>query len=377
MIMSKKLLLIIVLILMISQLTFAQTNSKADSVYRLLKKIADKQMNTWNEKGINRHRTNWTNAVGYTGFTEFNKIAQSAEYIEKMYAIGKEADWKTGAKRTFADDYCVGQLYAQLYPIYRQENIIQDFKFLADSIAQLPLNESLEWKNNIHLRELAWCDALFMGPPAFAYLYTATNDRKYLNLADRLWWKTTAYLYDGSARLFIRDSRYFNRREKNGEKVFWSRGNGWVIAGLVRMLENMPVNYPGRKKYVKLYREMISRLVDIQHSDGTWHAALLDPEHFPNLETSGTGLISYAIAWGINNGLIKSKDYYEPLNSAWQAMANAVHPDGTPGYVQEVEKEPGHVQYNSTEIYGVGAFLLAGTQIYLLEKKIEASTANK
>ncbi|EOR94155.1 Rhamnogalacturonides degradation protein RhiN [Arcticibacter svalbardensis MN12-7] len=350
-----------------------KANHKADSVYQLVEKVANWQLNNWKEGGIKRDKWNWTNAVCYTGFMEFSKIARSPKYISSMYDIGNSINWRTGLNRTFADDYCVGQLYSQLYLNYPDPKIIENFKFQVDSIANLPLNESLEWKNKIQLREWAWCDALFMGPPAFAYLSTATGNKQYLDLADKLWWKTTAYLYNRDEHLFYRDSRFFGQLEKNGEKVFWARGNGWVLAGLVRMLENMPENYPSKSKYIKLYKEIAKKLVAIQHEDGTWHTSLLDQEAYPSKETSGTALICYGITWGINNGLIKKKDYYPTVEKAWKALASAVHSDGKLGYVQEVNEKPGTVGYESTEVYGVGAFLLAGTQLYQLEQTVEVT----
>lgn len=346
----------------------------ADSVYLLVEKVANWQLKAWQDSGIKRDKWNWTNAVCYTGFMEFNKIAQSPRYIQAMYNIGKEIDWKTGKHRTFADDYCVGQLYSQLYLNFRESQIIEKFKQQVDSISALPLEESLEWKNKIHLREWAWCDALYMGPPAFAFLSTATGNKKYLDLADKLWWKTAGYLYDTEEQLFYRDSRFFGQRESNGEKVFWARGNGWVVAGLVRMLENMPKSYTSRNRYIKLYKELVDKLISIQHPDGTWHTSLLDQQAYPSKETSGTAFICYAITWGINNGLLNKSDYYPPVKKAWNALASSVHPDGKLGFVQEVGEKPGNVNYESTEVYGVGAFLLAGTQLFLLETQLSKAS---
>jgi rhamnogalacturonyl hydrolase YesR len=369
----KKILLAFILLGSINP-TIGKANQKADSVYQLVERVADWQLNVWKVNGINRDTWNWTNAVCFTGFMEFDKIARSPQYVMTMYDTGKSVDWKTGRNRTFADDYCVAQLYSQLYLKYPDPQIIEGFIFQADSIASLSLDESLEWKNKIQLREWAWCDALYMGPPAFAFLSTATGNDKYLDIADKLWWKTTDYLYDTEEQLYFRDSRFFEMREKNGEKTFWARGNGWVVAGLVRMLENMPQKYPTRAKYIRLYKELIRKLVDIQHEDGTWHTSLLDQEAYPSKETSGTALICYAITWGINNGLLNNKDYYSSVEKAWSALSSAVHPNGKLGYVQEVNEKPGMVNYESTEVYGVGAFLLAGTQVYKLE--LEQSCAN-
>src|SRR5690606_26703821 len=120
----------------------------------------------------------------------------------------------------------------------------------------------------------AWCDALFMGPPALGYLTQATGDPKYLDTASKLWWKSSDYLYDNEEHLFFRDSRYFDKKEANGKKVFWGRGNGWVMGGLVRILEVMPQNHPDRKKFEKQFKEMSKRIASLQQPDGSWHASL-------------------------------------------------------------------------------------------------------
>src|SRR5437660_11223614 len=91
-----------------------------------------------------------------------------------------------------------------------------------------------------------WCEALVMGPPVLSRLAAATGDKKYLEFLDHEWWATSDYLYDPEEHLFFRDSRYFTQKEANGKKIFWGRGNGWVIAGLARVLETMPRDWPAR-----------------------------------------------------------------------------------------------------------------------------------
>jgi unsaturated rhamnogalacturonyl hydrolase len=203
-----------------------------------------------------------------------------------------------------------------------------------------------------------------MGPTALAYLSTATGDLKYLATADKLWWKTTDYLYDNDEHLYFRDGSYLQKKEKNGKKVFWSRGNGWVLGGLVRVMENMPANYPNKKKFESLYKDMVAKVVSIQQPDGSWHASLLDPESYPVKETSGTGFYCYSILWGLNHGLLDEKTYWPIAKKAWAALTSSVHPDGMLGYVQRIGAAPDSVSFESTEVYGVGAFLLTGTQLY-------------
>ena len=333
-------------------------------ILRKMEKVASWQLNTWKEKGPRHPWWDWTNAAGYTGIMALGKISKDPKYTRALISIGDSLKWQTGPRHFHADDYCIGQTYSLLYAKYKDKKMIANFRQVADSIVLLPHDEGLEWKNNIANREWAWCDALFMGPTALSYLSSATADKRYLDIAVKLWWKTTDYLYDSTEHLYSRDGSYLEKKEKNGKKVFWSRGNGWVLAGLVRVMENMPRNYPQRKRFERLYKEMAAKIASLQQPDGSWHASLLDPESYPIKEMSGTGFYTYGLAWGLNNNLLDKKTYWPVIQKAWTALNDAIHPDGMLGYVQPIGAAPGAVDENSTEIYGVGAFLLAGSEIY-------------
>ena len=340
-----------------------------DPTLTLMKKVADWQLGYWAKQGKRWPVYDWVNAVSYTGIMELARVSGDSVYYRALHAIGDSMDWNTGPRRTMADDYCIGQTYAQLYPVYRDPRILAHLRAVCDTIGSLAHNGSLEWVDNIYLREWAWCDALYMGPPTLAYLSTVTGDRHYLDIADSLWWKTTAYLFDTTQHLYYRDSRYFQQREANGQKMFWSRGNGWVMGGLVRVLANMPENYPDRPRLLRLYRQMAARITGLQQPDGTWHTSLLDPGSYPNKETSGTALYCYALAWGIHHGILSRKEYLPVARKAWEALKAAVHPDGKLGFVQQIGDRPGAADENSTEAYGTGAFLLAGSEMRALEKQ--------
>ncbi|MDQ2862267.1 MAG: glycoside hydrolase family 88 protein, partial [Bacteroidota bacterium] len=355
--------------------SIAQNNFSADSTLQIMKKVADWQLNTWQREGMRHAIYDWTNGAAYTGFMALNEIANESKYSKAMYNIGEATGWNTGPGRTMADDYCIGQLYSQMYSLYRQPKMIAHFREQADSIAALPHDESLEWKNNIHLREWAWCDALFMAPPALAYLSTVTGDKKYLDIASKLWWKTTDYLFDSSENLYFRDSRYFDKKEANGAKMFWSRGNGWVMGGLVRMLENMPADYPDRSRFIELYKKMAEKVATLQSADGSWHASLLDAANYPAKETSGTGFYCYALAYGVNHGLLPYDKFNPVISKAWEALVTSVHANGKLGNVQPIGAEPDAVDSNSTEVYGTGAFLLAGSE--MIDLILKHSTNNK
>jgi len=341
----------------------AQNNSRADFTLKIMEKVADWQLNSWDKNGMRWPKYDWTNGAAYAGYMALIKIANQPKYRKAMYDIGEDIHWNTGPRRTMADDYCVAQMFSQMYSLYKEPKMIAHWEAQADSITAMPHTGSLEWTNGIANREWAWCDALFMGPPSFAYLYTATGERKYLDIASKLWWKTTDYLYDSTEHLYTRDSRYFNSKEANGKKMFWSRGNGWVLAGLVRMLQNMPAGYPDRARFEDLYKHMSAKIASLQTADGTWHAALLDPQSYPAKETSGTGFFCYALAWGVNHGLLSYKKYNPVIEKAWTALTSSVHADGKLGNVQQIGEKPELVDDNSTEVYGVGGFLLAGSEM--------------
>ena len=365
----KRILFILSAIIVLNNPLQAQKLTRIDSVLQLTQKVADWQLKAWKQNGTPHPKSDWTMGACYTGFMELAEVATYSTYLNEMLAIGDSLRWKTGSRHTMADDYCVAQMYGQLYMVYNKPVMIAQWKQQADSIIALPHTESLEWKNNIAEREWAWCDALFMGPPALAYLSTATGDYKYLDTACKLWWKTTAYLYDKEEHLYYRDSRFFTQREANGKKVFWSRGNGWVLAGLVRMLKNMPDDYPERPAFIKLYQDMARKIASLQHTDGTWHAALSDPAAYPVKEASGTGFYCYALAYGINNGLLPYHQYHLIVEKAWSALKSCVQENGKLGYVQQIGEKPEKVSADDTEVYGVGAFLLAGSEVYRMFEK--------
>ncbi|GAA4300829.1 glycoside hydrolase family 88 protein [Compostibacter hankyongensis] len=338
-----------------------------DSIFRLMQKTARWQLDSIRNKGWRHPARDWTNGALYPGLLAYASIAGDSTYYHFLKEeVGDKYDWKIvdGRARYFADNYCVGQMYCDLYAVYRDPAMIADLKLLADTLIARPHTEPLDWKNSVQLREWAWCDALFMGPPPLAMLANVTGERRYMDLVDSLWWKTTAYLYDPAEHLYFRDGSFLHKKEKNGQKMFWSRGNGWVMGGLVRVLENMPEHYPTRSRWVKLYRDMAARIASLQQPDGTWHASLLDPASYPVKETSGSGFYCYALAWGINHGLLDAKAYAPVVWKAWAALVSCLHPDGMLGYVQRIGGAPDQVSYDNTEVYGVGAFLLSGGELY-------------
>jgi unsaturated rhamnogalacturonyl hydrolase len=332
------------------------------AVLQVMRKAAD-----WQLAHPSTHPPyDWTQAAFYTGVMALADVSGDAKYLAAMRAMGEANQWRPGLRPGHADDYAVIATYARLSQIDKDRKILAPALALFNFLVSRPYNEPLAWGNLIETRELAWCDALFMGPPALAAVSAATGDRKYLDLGNRLWWKTTDYLYDRGEHLYYRDSRYFELREPNGRKVFWSRGNGWVIAGLARVLQDMPANYPDHPRYVTLFMEMAEKAASLQGADGYWRSSLLDPASLPNPETSGTGFFVYSLAWGIDKGLLDRTRYEPNVRRGWTALVKALQPNGMLGWVQRIGDRPGATSQETTEVYGVGALLLAGSEVYRL-----------
>jgi rhamnogalacturonyl hydrolase YesR len=211
-----------------------------------------------------------------------------------------------------------------------------------------------------------WCDALFMAPPGAARLSAATGDPKYLDWMDRQWWDCTDLLYDKTEHLYSRDKSFFGMRESNGQKVFWSRGNGWVLAGIARVLAFMPNDYPSRRRYIELFTEMADRIASLQGPDGLWRTSLLDPDSYPRGESSGTALFCFAMAWGVNAGILPADKYRPLVERAWSALTHSIETSGRIDWVQLPGSRPTTLKKEDTAEYGAGAFLLAGCEMLKL-----------
>jgi rhamnogalacturonyl hydrolase YesR len=211
-----------------------------------------------------------------------------------------------------------------------------------------------------------------MAPPVWIGLAAATGDRRYGEYAHAEFKATRDYLYDREEHLFYRDSRFFEQRDSDGRKLFWSRGNGWVFAGIARVLERLPASDPARPMYAELFREMAAKLKAVQKPDGYWAPSLLAAPGAAPPESSGTGFFVYGMAWGIAAGLLDRQEYEPVVRRGWRALERAVHSDGMLGWVQQVSDRPEHVAPSDTQFYGVGAFLLAGSAVHDLYRSTSA-----
>jgi rhamnogalacturonyl hydrolase YesR len=326
-----------------------------------------------------RGSTGWTMGALYTGMMALASVSTNPAYLDAMYRTAESNAWTLGPRRFHADDHCVGQTYIELYLRKRDPRMIEPMRRQLDDILKNPSAvQSLEFTQpGKRAQELwSWCDSLFMAPPAWVRLWVATSDRRYLDFAVTNWWRTSGFLYDKTERLYFRDSTFFGRTEANGKKVFWSRGNGWVMGGLVRVLQYLPANHPDRPKFVQQFREMAERLLTCQQVDGMWRASLLDPESYPLREASGSAFFAYAFAWGVNQGLLESARFEPAIQRAWAALVDCVDSEGKLTHVQPIGSDPKHFDSNATEAYGIGAFLLAGSEIYRMISESQPSSTS-
>ncbi len=295
-------------------------------------------------------------------------------YYEPLRKIAEEEGWKLGDRLFHGDDHIVGQMYLTFYGMDKDPDMIDhtirqfnqilvanpsgSLEFLGDSIRGVGRACQLRW---------CWCDALFMSPQTWIMLTLATGDEQYMAYADKEFWATTEYLKDPDYNLYYRDSRYFTQQDEEGNKIFWARGNGWVYAGLVNILRILPPDHPSYPQYVQLFKDMSSTIANLQHDNGYWSPSLLDKSPNPTPETSGSGFMTYGLAWGVNNGHLDAETYKPVVKKGWQALVDAVADDGKLGWVQPVGAGPDSVLETDSQLYGVGAFLLAAAQMEQFE----------
>src|SRR5580700_2199532 len=311
--------------------------------------------------------TEWTQSAGDVGMMALAGISGDPKYRDALLAMGEANGWKPGPRIYHADDLAIGQAYAGLYFLYRDRKMIAPLRTRLDAVLSAPpAVQTLDFHQPYdQVSQLwSWCDSLFMAPPVWMQLFAATGDERYLDFAVKNWWRTTDYLYDPGEHLYFRDSTYFDRRETNGKKVFWSRGNGWVMAGLVRVLQLLPTNHPSRARFQRLFQEMAETILGDQQPDGLWRSSLLDPDSYPLKESSGSGFYVYALAWGVNQGLLDATKFKPAINKAWTALVSSVDAEGKLTQVQPIGSDPKTFADDSTEVFGVGAFLLAGSEVY-------------
>ncbi len=361
-------------------MAFAADTAKAPNrleTIAIVEKVADYQI-TAMAAGLNPIKTGegypnpkgWVQAALLVGLTELADRSSNPRYKQLIIQRGEANQWKLASRKYFADDQAIGQAYLWAAKNGAGANARAEVKSELDAILEKPSSVKLEFtehREGTGLEALGcqsrwcWSDALFMAPAIWFELSLQTGDPKYAEFAKREFWVTTQFLFDDAENLYFRDSRFFDRRDAAGRKVFWSRGVGWAFAGLTRMIDRLPEADADRARMIGVFQRMAAKLKTLQKADGYWAPSLLANGAETPPESSGTAFYTYGLAWGIKRGVLDKATYESPTRKGWAALLRAVHPDGKLGYVQPVGDRPDQVSYEDTQLYGVGAFLLAGT----------------
>jgi unsaturated rhamnogalacturonyl hydrolase len=317
----------------------------------------------------------WTWSVLYSGFMAASQSTGDPKYRDAMAAMAKKFNYQLGAPvLPNADSQSIGQTYLELYLFggKKDPQIIEPTQAGLGSVINLatlnPTDPRIPWW---------WCDALFMAPPTWARMYAATGDHKYIDYLNLNWKRTSDLLYDNKQHLYARDATYIGKLAPNGQPIFWSRGEGWVMGGLVRTLEYLPKNDPHRPFYVNQLREMSARVAQLQSPDGLWRASLLDPQQYPAPEISGSTLMVYGMAWGVNEGVLDAATYKPIIARAWRGILQHVYADGRLGDIEQTGAEPAPYMPTASYTYGVGGYLLAASELKRMAQMSAPSTHHR
>ena len=347
------------LLLLATVAPLAAANPAPSAILKDMRRVAD-----WQLANPSKHPLHdWTQAPFFLGLDALHQVSGDPRYLAALSNFGQQLGYGPGPRLTHADDHAVLQAWLHLYDLDKDpaqlKPAVAHFDKLLAALAKIPPKSiaggSFTW---------CWCDALFMSPAVWAHLSKLTGEPKFFAWADREWWTTTDVLYDPADHLFYRDDRFFTKRSPSGKKIFWARGNGWVVGGLTHVLDFLPPDHPSRTRYLGLYHDMMHALLKLQNADGLWRTSLLDPQN-PQGESSGSAFFVYAMAWGVNRGLLPAATFQPRILHGFQALTNNIQPSGMLGFVQKIGDSPDKqdTAADSTEVYGAGAYLLAGAEI--------------
>ncbi len=331
----------------------------------------------------------WTRAVYYEGLMALNAIDPQQRYIDYAMTWADFHKWtpRNGVNTLDADDQCCGQTYVELAALKGGDqkallaNVIANLEHQMVTPNSKKQTSTPKAKTNVNSLYgwWTWIDAIQMAMPLYMQIANVTGEQKYRDHAMQMYrWTRNECgggLFNTKDGLWWRDADYVPPyKEKDGKDCYWSRGNGWVYAAIVRCMNQLS---PKSKEYKELKKDfllMSKGLLSCQHEDGFWHASLVSDADYPTPEMTGTALFLYGMAWGIQQGVLKAKTYRPACDKAWQALASCVHNDGFLGWNQGTGKEPSAgqpVTFDSVpdfEDYGTGCFLLGASEYYKLTR---------
>ena len=361
-------------------------------VKHVVNRAIEWQLEHMPEKGrdfVNPRWNGWADGVFLSAVADWDAYDTTAGFRKIYQKIAEDIAWEPGRRSINpANDLAVCLAYAKIYQLDPQpRHILTDltglrwepntwnkllggWKMLIPTIERLdfqmkdyPKNRGYDPVLAVNQEKWSWCDALYMAAPTYALFAELTGERRYRRFMNREFWRLMDFLYDSEEHLVFRDANYIGKSEPNGEKVFWGRGNGWVVGALARVMNFLPDGYGPKRKYEKIFCELMERIASLQGDDGYWRTSLLDPQSYPTPETSASGFFTYGLWWGLNEGLLDEERYLPTARRAWEAMVRAVQPSGKLGYVQPIGDRPENISAEKNEVYGTAALALAGLEV--------------
>lgn len=321
--------------------------------------------------------TGWVQGTLYLGLSALADRTGDSRYIDAVLRHDRMTGWSLSGPPEHADYQLIGQTYFWEYRRSHDPRAIAAILHRFDEVLAERPDGPLDFGGDPVpnfgkpcQKRWCWSDALFMAPATWATASRITGDPRYLAYADQEMWATVQKLYDPEEHLLYRDTSQMEKRDAEGRRIFWSRGNGWVLAGLARFLVALPPDHPSRGRYQDLFKAMAQRVIQLQTAGGTWPPSLLSRANDAAPETSGTALFIYGLAWGVDQGLLDRASTLPALIRGWSALHAAIRPDGRLGWVQKIGYAPAQVTADDTQLYGTGALLLAGTELSLLSERL-------
>ncbi|MBF0651521.1 glycoside hydrolase family 88 protein [Dysgonomonas sp. GY75] len=354
-----------------------KTGSSDTKVIDIIKKVNY----YWQSNNPTPANSFWHSAAYHTGNIAAYEVTgkeaykkYSLDWAEHNQWVGAKSDNKAEWKYSYGESdgfvlFGDWQICFQVYTdLYRMDEVKDDKKIAR---AKEVMEYQMSTPNNDYWW---WADGLYMVMPVMTKMYNITGKQQYLDKLYEYFAYARDLMYDNDSHLFYRDAKYIYPKHKTnkGLKDFWARGNGWVFAAIPRMLADLPEDNPHRAEYIQIYQDMAKALAESQQGEGFWTRSLLDADHAPGYETSGTAFFTYGYLWGVNNNLLDKVMYAPVIDKAWKYLTEkALQPSGKVGYIQPIgERADQHnnVGPETTADFGVGAFLLAASEMSKYKK---------
>ena len=351
--------LIIIWLFLLNPLCFSQNECdemNPDSIQNLVRRVNHYFLqNAW----MNADR-NWKRGTYYTGLMACAEAMHDPSFFDQALRWGEKHAWRIGTEWMYpANRMTCVQSYLQLYKKAKNPDMIRRAREVMDS--------KIDFTEPASEQGWDYVDALYVGTPAYMMMTEVTGEPVYADYANNMYWDVYADLFDENENLFYRDKKAMGEKSNHGKKVIWSRGNGWAMAAIPRIVITMDDETAQAQKYIRLLQSMSESLLNRQGADGFWRCNLADPLDYPNPESSGTAFFTYAMAWGINRGYLDRDKFLPCVEKAWTALYHAVDENGRVCWGQGVARGPGRVSKTDSREYVAGAFLLAARDILKLE----------